>query len=209
MANQSKPIIRRKSVPNTTGTIAPPPTTLGDISEFVEIEMKPAPIEKETFAEYMFNRHKLEEKDYSDSLKDIISSLDKYVEAMKRGMNPNEKIQAENVGRMFLVYNKALRDVDVVILFDAVLWYFSEHARDAFYAEMPYRGTAFYKFGTAEQYTFYGHITAICQQLGLTATRSDRIRSLDFVGAIQNIPRPAFERQANGLATYIEYYKNF
>lgn len=207
---ETKPILRRtisKAVSDTL--IAPKPTELADPSEFIKLELEVPEDKVQTLEEYLIERHKLEKENYRPTLTTLIATMDQYVKEMRRGNNSTPEIHGKWVTKLLVTYTQVLRDPDVLVLFDTLLWYYGTYYNDAFFSEMPYRGLNMAVIGTAEQLRFFTHITAVCQQLGATATRTDRIRTLDFVGAITAIPRPAFEKQANGLATYINYYRNF
>lgn len=208
--SETKPIIRRTTAKATSDTlIAPKPTENADVSEFIKLELKDVVREQQSLEDYLLERHQISKDNYKPNLKQLISTMEDYVGEMKKGTNSTPETHGKWVGKLLLVYTQVLRDADVLVLFDALLWFFGTYNDDAFFAEMPYRGLNMYKFGTGEQLNFYNHITAVCQQLGASASRTDRIRSLDFVGALTSIPRPTFEKQANGLATYIQYYRNF
>lgn len=179
------------------------------ISNFAKIadvqEVKTEVPSLETFLE---QRYSVKPEEYTEELANIISLLDGYVEAMKRGANPTPTQQGVQVGKLNMAYQRALRSKEPIILFDTILWYFSFYEEEVFRAELPYRGIATHTFSTEDQLFFFQHITAIAQMIADIGTRNQRLRELDFHGAIRNVPK-GFERHRTGLTTFIDYYTNF
>lgn len=203
-----KPIIRRTSVSTVSETVAPQ-IDQSVIDSFVKIQdPKPAEFTKPTLEEFLLERHKLSSENYTPDLMNIIESMKGYVEAMRIGANPTPEQQGTQVGRLNLTYIRSLRNSDAVLLFDAVLWFFSYYEADVFRAELPFRGIHMHKFATNEQLAFFQHITSIAQEICDIQTRNKRLRELDFRGAIKNVPK-TFEKQQAGLTSFIDYYTNF
>lgn len=203
-----KPIIRRRSLAEAANSSAPQ-IDPAIVDQFVKIQ-DPKPVEyaKPTLEEFLLQRHNLAIENYSPDLVLIIESLKHYVDVMRVGANPTVEQQGNQVGRLNLAYVRALRNSDAVVLFDAVLWFFSYYELDVFRAELPYRGIHMYKFATNEQLTFFQHITSIAQEICDIQTRNQRLRELDFRGAIKNVPK-TFEKHQAGLTSFIDYYTNF
>ncbi len=179
------------------------------IDQFATVADKvEAPYVKPSLETYLLERHNLSVENYDTDAAWIIATLDEYVRVMKRGASPTMDQQSVSVGKLNLVYLRALRSVDVLIMFDIVLWYFSFYEDEVFRAEYPYRGISVYKFGTPEQQAFFQHITAIAQLVCDIKTRNKRLREHDFVGSVRNVPA-GFEKQRAGLTTFINYYTNF
>lgn len=202
------PIVRRQSLA-ATSSHAPTTVDQAVIDAYVKLQdPEPVVFVKPTMEEYLEQRHKLKPENYSPDLLWIIETLKEYVNVMKTGGNSTQTEHGIQVGRLSLAYNRALRSTDVVIMFDTILWFFSFYNDNVFRAELPFRGTHMHKFGSVEQHHFFTHITSIAQQLADIQTRHQRLRELDFRGAIQNVPK-SFEKQKAGLTTFIDYYTNF
>lgn len=203
-----KPIIRRRSLAEAAESSAPQ-IDPSIVDQFVKIQdPKPTEYVKPTLEEFLLQRHKLTPENYSQDLVLISESLKNYVDVMRIGANPTVEQQGVQVGRLNLAYVRSLRNSDAVVLFDAVLWFFSYYEAEAFRAELPYRGIHMHKFATHEQLTFFQHITSIAQEICDIQTRNQRLRELDFRGAIKNVPK-TFEKHQAGLTSFIEYYTNF
>lgn len=163
---------------------------------------------KPTLEELLRERHGLEPDQYPQDLVFVCGIMDEYVKVMSRGSNSTNEQHATQVGRLNMAYIRALRSKDVLVTFDAILWYFSYYESEAFRSELPYRGMAHYMFGSADQLKFCRHITAIAQTIGDIKTRNKRLRELDFNGAIANVP-DSFEKQRVGLTSFINFYTAF
>jgi hypothetical protein len=203
-----KPIVRRESFAAKAEASAPM-VDQSVIDSFVQIQdPKPVAYTKPTLEELLLTKYRLTPENYSEDLKWIISTLNEYVKVMSIGTNSTETQHGIQVGKLLLAYVRALRNSDSVMLFDAILWFFSYYEDTVFRAELPYRGMRMFKFGTNEQTIFYQHITSIAQELADMQTRNQRLRDLDFKGAIKNVPK-SFEKQQAGLTSFIEFYTNF
>lgn len=161
-----------------------------------------------TLEEFMEKRHNVKPEEYSPDLLWIIETLKEYVKVMSVGANSTQEKHGVQVGRLNLAFTRSLRNSDSVILFDAILWFFSFYHDEAFRAELPFRGTHLYMFGTGEQHAFFTHMVSIAQELADVRTRHKRLTELDFRGAVNNIPK-TFEKQRAGLAAFVDYYTNF
>lgn len=164
--------------------------------------------EKTSLEVFLRTRYKLEPDDYSPDLLWIIKALEEYVKVMAVGGNSTDQQHGEMVGRLNLVYVRALRTSESVLMFDTVLHFFDFYEDTVFRAELPYRGIRLYKFGTTEQVAFFQHITAIAQMLADIQTRNKTLKELDFRGALSNVPK-TFEKHQAGLAAFLDYYTNF
>ena len=210
MNNRHK-IIRRTSKEGLASNSSHTPAQVDPavIDEFVKLQ---DPVVTEythpTLEEFMETRHNLKLVDYSPELLWIVEAMKDYVNVMSVGSNSTQQEHGVQVGRLNLAFLKALRDSDAVVLFDALLWFVSFYHDEAFRAELPFRGTHLYKFGTDESHRFYTHLVSISQELADVRTRHQRLKELDFRGAVNNIPK-TFEKQRAGLASFVDYYTNF
>lgn len=201
-------VVRRQKVEQTNGTEVPQ-VDQAVVDQFVQLQdTKPKPFVKPTLEVFLRERYRLEPADYSPELLAIIKTMEEYVKVMSVGSNSTMTQHGEQVGRLNLSYNRALRSSDSVMLFDVVLHFFSFYEESTFRAELPYRGIHMYPFGTQEQVAFFQHITAVAQMLADIQTRNKRLRELDFRGAIGAVPK-TFEKHRAGLTAFVEYYTNF
>lgn len=203
-------IIRASHADKALGGSAPVlPIDQAVIDSFARLaDVKETPYEKPNLETFLRERHRLEPENYSPELLWIIQTLNEYVRIMSRGTNSTPTQHATQVGKLTLCYSRALRSTEAVVLYDTVLWYFSFYEAEAFRAELPFRGMAQYKFGSAENLFFSQHLTTISQMIADIKTRNKLLRELDFHGAIRNIPT-MYEKERAGLTTFIDFYTHF
>lgn len=201
-------MVRRRSLAERAESSAPQ-IDQEVIDSFVKIQdVKEVEFVKPTLKDFLLDRYKVAPEDYSEELVWIIQAMEEYVKVMSIGSNSTSAQHGVQVGRLNLAYMRALRSTESVMLFDVILHFFSFYETQAFRAELPYRGIHMHKFGSAEQLAFFQHITAIAQMIGDIQTRNQRLRELDFRGAITNVPK-TFEKHRAGLTAFIDFYTNF
>lgn len=211
--NNTKPeIIRKKARPGAkpdSQVTTPDRKDLPDPASF----LKPldAVEEKKTLQpleELLRVRHKVEPENYPEMVKLVIQVMEAYIAKMSKGKGANMQVHAEQTYELHKLFMKVLRERDVVMSMDTVLWYFDTYSLDAFFAEMPFRGTHLVKFGTQEAHDFFTKMVSICQLIADIRKRTETIKTMDFQGALKGIPN-IFERHRNGLATYLQAYVRF
>lgn len=205
--NSNVKVFRRSHAENAVA--AAPQIDQEVIDQFVKLsDVKEVPYTKPTLEQFLRERYNLEPENYSEELANNIVALNNYVEVMKVGSNSTPAQHGQQVGKLNLVYLRALRSTDVIVMFDTVLWFFSYYEGEAFHSHLPFRGIAHHAFANQDQVFFFQHITSISQMIADIQTRNKRLRDLDFHGAVRNIP-DGYEKHRAGLTTFIDYYTNF